>query len=109
MGAYAGDRAVLGVAAAGPSAKRYLKAVFDEVEVTHGVVYRHAVDAHGNPVQLTLDVYEPAGDTASERPAVVWMHGGWFSDGDKADMADYAEAFARAEGAPPGAPSGLVP
>jgi hypothetical protein len=31
--------------------------VFDEVEVTHGVVYRHAVDAHGNPVQLTLDVY----------------------------------------------------
>ncbi|MGH9192134.1 MAG: neocarzinostatin apoprotein domain-containing protein, partial [Acidimicrobiales bacterium] len=79
----------------GPSAKRYLEPVFDEVEVTHGVVYRHAVDAHGNPVQLTLDVYEPAGDTASERPAVVWMHGGWYSDGDKADMADYAEAFAR--------------
>ncbi|HZA74834.1 MAG TPA: alpha/beta hydrolase [Acidimicrobiales bacterium] len=46
-------------------------------------------------MQLTLDVYEPAGDTAAKRPAVVWMHGGWFSEGDKADMAGYAEAFAR--------------
>jgi LPXTG-motif cell wall-anchored protein len=79
----------------GSSAKRYIDPVFDEVEVTHDVVYRDTVDAHGNPVRLTLDVYEPAGDTASQRPAVAWMHGGWFTDGDKADMADYAEAFAR--------------
>ncbi|HEY6697921.1 MAG TPA: carboxylesterase family protein, partial [Acidimicrobiales bacterium] len=79
----------------GSSGKRYIDPVFDEVEVTHDVVYRDTVDAHGNPVRLTLDVYEPAGDTASQRPAVAWMHGGWFADGDKADMADYAEAFAR--------------
>jgi predicted esterase len=79
----------------GSSAKRYIDPVFDEVEVTHGVVYRDTVDDHGNPVRLTLDVYEPAGDTAARRPAVAWMHGGWFSDGDKADMADYAEAFAQ--------------
>jgi acetyl esterase/lipase len=79
----------------GSSAKRYIDPVFDEVEVTHDVVYRDTVDAHGTPVRLTLDVYEPAGDTASRRPAVAWMHGGWFSDGDKADMADYAEAFAQ--------------
>ena len=79
----------------GPSAKRYIDPVFDEVEVTHDVVYRDTVDAHGNPVRLTLDVYEPAGDTASRRPAVAWMHGGWFSGGDKADVADYAGAFAQ--------------
>ncbi|HKA85785.1 MAG TPA: neocarzinostatin apoprotein domain-containing protein [Acidimicrobiales bacterium] len=79
----------------GSSAKRYIDPVFDEVEVTHDVVYRDTVDAHGNPVRLKLDVYEPAGDTASRRPAVAWMHGGWFSGGDKADMADYAEAFAQ--------------
>ncbi|HET6833188.1 MAG TPA: neocarzinostatin apoprotein domain-containing protein, partial [Acidimicrobiales bacterium] len=79
----------------GPSARRYIDPVFDEVEITHDVVYRDTVDANGGPVQLTLDVYEPAGDKASARPAVVWMHGGWFADGDKADMADYAEAFAR--------------
>jgi LPXTG-motif cell wall-anchored protein len=79
----------------GSSGKRYIDPVFDEVEVTHDVVYRNTVDAHGNPVRLTLDVYEPAGDTASRRPAVAWMHGGWFSEGDKADMADYAEAFAQ--------------
>jgi LPXTG-motif cell wall-anchored protein len=79
----------------GSSGKRYVDPVFDEVEVTHDVVYRDTVDAHGNPVRLTLDVYEPAGDTAARRPAVAWMHGGWFSGGDKADMAEYAEAFAQ--------------
>lgn len=77
------------------SGVRYVDPVFDEVDVTHDLVYQETVDVHGHPVQLTLDVYEPAGDTAAKRPAVVWMHGGWFSDGDKADMAAYAEAFAR--------------
>jgi LPXTG-motif cell wall-anchored protein len=87
--------APLTFAAPVPATRRYIDPVFDEVEVTHDVVYRDTVDAHGNPVRLTLDVYEPAGDTASRRPAVAWMHGGWFSEGDKADMADYAEAFAQ--------------
>jgi LPXTG-motif cell wall-anchored protein len=88
-------QAPLTFAAPVPATRRYIDPVFDEVEVTHDVVYRDTVDAHGNPVRLTLDVYEPAGDSASRRPAVAWMHGGWFSEGDKADMADYAEAFAQ--------------
>jgi LPXTG-motif cell wall-anchored protein len=87
--------APLTFAAPVPATRRYIDPVFDQVEVTHDVAYRDTVDAHGNPVRLTLDVYEPAGDTASRRPVVAWMHGGWFSEGDKADMADYAEAFAK--------------
>ncbi|MGH9113417.1 MAG: neocarzinostatin apoprotein domain-containing protein, partial [Acidimicrobiales bacterium] len=77
--------------------RRYLDPVFDEVDVTRDIVYRETVDAHGDPVQLTLDVYEPAGDTADMRPAVVWMHDGWFTDSEdgEGDMARYAEAFAR--------------
>jgi acetyl esterase/lipase len=77
--------------------RRYLDPVFDEVEITRDLVYRETVDAYGDPVQLTLDVYEPAGDTADMRPAVVWMHDGWFtgSDDGEGDMARYAEAFAR--------------
>lgn len=66
--------------------QRYIDRVFAEVDVTHDVVYRDG---------LTFDIYEPKGDTADKRPAVMWMHGGWFDSGNKADMASYATEFAR--------------
>ena len=78
----------------GPGPERYLDPVFDEVTETTDVVYRQAVDAQGNLVDLHLDVYEPTGDTAEARPAVVWIHGGFFSFGNKSYMASYGRAFA---------------
>lgn len=74
---------------------RYLDPVFSDVDIERDVVYRDTVDSAGNPVQLQLDIYQPAGDTATARPAVMWMHGGFFTFGDKADMADLATAYAR--------------
>jgi acetyl esterase/lipase len=74
---------------------RYLDPVFDDVETNADVVYREAVDYRGNRVQLHVDIYQPTGDTATRRPVVVWMHGGYFIFGDKGDMADYAQEFAR--------------
>jgi acetyl esterase/lipase len=71
---------------------RYLDPVFDDVEVTRDVVYRQTVDYRGNPVELALDIYRPAGDTATDRPAIVWLYGGWFAFGDKRD--DYIVRFA---------------
>jgi acetyl esterase/lipase len=45
---------------------------------------------------LTLDLYEPAGDRARNRPAVLWVHGGGFSVGNSANpnMVVLARAFA---------------
>lgn len=74
---------------------RYLDPVFDDVETTAGIVYRTTTDAGGNQVQLTLDLYEPAGDTAGERPVIVWTRGGWFGVDDGALAASYAQDFAR--------------
>jgi len=71
---------------------RYLDPVFDDVEVTRDVVYRETVDYRGNQVDLALDIYRPAGDTATARPVIVWLYGGWFAFGDKRD--DYIEQFA---------------
>jgi acetyl esterase/lipase len=86
----------LGFGAPGPPRGRYLDPVFDEVEVERDVVYREALDYAGNPVQLRLDIYRPAGDAATSRPAVVWMHGGWFAGVSPPDaMASYAREFAR--------------
>lgn len=78
-----------------PSRGRYLDPVFEDVEVDRDVVYRRTTDYRGNPIELRIDIYRPAGDTATRRPAVMWIHGGWFIFGDKLDMAAYAEDFAR--------------
>lgn len=74
---------------------RYLDVTFPEVEVDRDIVYRDTVDARGNPVSLALDVYRPAGDTATSRPTVMWMHGGFFSGGDKSHGARIATDYAR--------------
>jgi acetyl esterase/lipase len=74
---------------------RYLDPVFDEVQVDRDVVYRDTVDDRGRPVQLKLDIYRPVGDTATSRPAIVWMHGGFFVGGDKGHMETHATAAAQ--------------
>ena len=74
---------------------RYLDVTFPEVQVDHDIAYRDTVDARGNPVRLTLDVYRPAGDSATRRPAVMWMHGGFFSGGDKSHGERIATDYAK--------------
>ena len=64
-----------------PPRGRYLDPVFDDVDVVEDLVYRRTVDHHDRDVDLRLDIYRPAGDTATSRPAVIWMHGGWFKGG----------------------------
>ena len=94
---YQGRRATAPLAFGPPGSggERYLDLVFDDVDVTSGIVYRHTSDAAGTGVDLTLDVYQPAGDTEEQRPVVVWLRGGWFGGAAGPDMGAYAEAFAR--------------
>ena len=82
-------------AAPGPPRGRYLDVTFPDVQVDRDIAYRDAVDARGNPVRLTLDVYRPVGDTATSRPAVMWMHGGFFTGGDKSHGTRIATAYAQ--------------
>jgi acetyl esterase/lipase len=67
----------------GPSPLRYRDEVFSDVAVTNGVSYGAAVDQQGVTQDLKLDVYQPAGDTNAKRPAIVWVHGGGFSGGNR--------------------------
>lgn len=73
---------------AGADGVRYKDEVFSSVDVTSDVFYKQPLDYAGNPVDLTLDVYEPTGDTETERPLFIWIHGGSFAYGDKADPMD---------------------
>jgi acetyl esterase/lipase len=76
---------------------RYRDQVFGEVTRTNGLQYGSAPDANGTPVALRLDLYRPAGDTQTRRPALVWVHGGGFAGGDKGNVVpvDAATTFAK--------------
>ena len=76
---------------------RYRDAVFAEVTKTVDVAYGKAADLSGKEQVLKLDVYEPKGDSAAKRPAIVWIHGGSFKAGDKQsdEIVDEANHFAK--------------
>ncbi len=82
----------------GDAPLRYRDPIFNAVAVTSNVTYGSAVNLAGQPITLQLDVYQPTGDTATSRPAIVWVHGGSFCCGSKtsAELVDEATTFAKA-------------
>jgi predicted esterase len=82
---------------AGDAPLRYRDAIFTDVTKTSDIQYGEAPDANNNPVALKLDLYQPTGDTETQRPALIWVHGGSFSGGDKTNIVpvDVANTFAK--------------
>ena len=68
---------------AGAAPLRYRDPVFSSYALTSDLPYGSAPDLNNNPVTLGLDLYQPTGDSATQRPALVFVHGGGFSGGDK--------------------------
>jgi dipeptidyl aminopeptidase/acylaminoacyl peptidase len=79
----------------GDGTLRYRDQVFSAVTTTTDLTYGSAPGADGNPETLRLDLYQPSGDTAAKRPALVWVHGGGFTTGDKSSGRARATFFAR--------------
>lgn len=77
----------LGSAASAPAAEgdRYLDPIFTDVTVGPDAVYGAAVNVSGALQDLVLNVYEPSGDTAPARAALVFAHGGGFTGGSRND------------------------
>ena len=80
-----------------PSLLRYRDKIFASVTKTADVVYGSSVNLSGQTVTLRLDLYRPAGDTLTSRPAIVWVHGGSFCCGSKTspEIVDQATEFGR--------------
>ena len=82
----------------GAAPLRYRDQIFSTVTVNRNLQYGSAPDqVSGNPVALNLDVYRPTGDTQTKRPALVYVHGGGYSGGDKNSLpaTDFANTFAK--------------
>ena len=75
----------------GEAGERYRDVVFANVTKTADIVYGNAVDDTGVSEDLTLDLYEPAGDHESFRPVYIWAHGGFHKFGDKTDGGPYLD------------------
>ena len=71
---------------------RYQTEIFSSVNITtvnYSDVY--------NDIRHLMDIYTPNGDTAINRPVVIYVHGGGFHMGNKnsVDCVDFCESFAK--------------
>jgi acetyl esterase/lipase len=73
---------LFGTAAQAAHRGRYLDPVFSTYATTN-LVYGHAPLADGSSATLKLDLYRPVGDSATNRPVLIFIHGGG-SASDKA-------------------------
>jgi acetyl esterase/lipase len=72
--------------------------LFSTVDATRNVEYGASVPFGASaPAALRLDLFAPAGDTASARPVVLLIHGGGFFTGNRndANIVDFATRLAR--------------
>lgn len=83
---------------------RYFDTIFNEVKIDSDIVYGsnytyNVLSAEFGLTQedLTLDIYQPEGDTLSKRPLIIWAHGGSFLGGTKndADIEYFCNEFAK--------------
>ncbi|VAW20962.1 hypothetical protein MNBD_BACTEROID01-364, partial [hydrothermal vent metagenome] len=87
---------------------RYTNRIFNNVTITEDVVYTNApqinAGAYGiyhdesntTGIGLKMDIYRPTGDTLTNRPAIIFVHGGAFISGNRKhdDMLAFCDTFA---------------
>jgi acetyl esterase/lipase len=67
------------------SASTYTVVVEQNITYSQGLKHQTLNSASYSIVDLKLDVYKPLGNT-KKRPAILLIHGGGFSGGDKSDV-----------------------
>ncbi len=72
---------------------RFLNSSFNSINSTIDIPYRIATTIGGVETELTLNVYRPFNDSLSERPLIVFIHGGGFVSGNKNEIFPLCEEF----------------
>lgn len=78
------------------NAQRYKDKIFTNVSID-SVVYGNANNFSGSPQDLKMNIFQPIGDTVSNRPLLVFAHGGSFVGGSRylPDVTYLATEFAK--------------
>ena len=76
---------------------RFYQPKFPTVTVTSGVAYGSATTAFSTTQTLLMDIYQPVGDAAAERPVIIFAHQGGFFTGARGEqyMVDVCTRFAK--------------
>jgi para-nitrobenzyl esterase len=76
---------------------RYATDTFTANTITSNIVFGSNTSASGATTSLTMDIYEPTGDTETARPLIIWAHGGSFIGGTKndGDVVALSQRFAK--------------
>lgn len=69
--------------------------LFNNVDVTSAVTFGNNIALTGGAVDLKMDVYEPAGDSQTDRPVVIVAFGGSFIGGARSDVAFMCNILAK--------------
>jgi len=77
------------------SASRYKDIVFPSVSVTKDIQFGSNKGIDGSTVDLFLDLYEPENDTLTNRPLVIFLHGGSLISGTRSAMEYQCIDFAK--------------
>ncbi len=74
---------------------RYLDTVFTSYTISSDIFYGADTAFTGAVDSLTMDIYTPDGDVVTERPVLVFAHGGTFISGSKndSDVVTMCKAF----------------
>ncbi|RYM33353.1 T9SS type A sorting domain-containing protein [Brumimicrobium glaciale] len=76
---------------------RYDAEMFSNLDITSDIQYGSNVNFDGSNQDLLLDIYRPTGDTETDRPLIIFIHGGTFVAGSKTglDVTPLAEMYAK--------------
>ena len=64
---------------------RYDTEIFSAVTTTSNVPYGQNLNINNAMQTLNMDIYQPTGDVAAQRPVIIFAHGGSFIGGAKTD------------------------
>lgn len=71
----------------GCDGQRYRELIFTDIDTALAVQFGENVTFNGDTQQLYMDIYYPANDQISDRPAIIWAFGGSFISGDREQLA----------------------
>lgn len=77
----------------------YITSIYQNQIIATNVQYTQNASANfdGITEQESMDIWSPVGDNCIKRPAIIWVHGGGFAQGDKTapDVVAMCDSFSR--------------